>query len=79
MHPVTTQQDSCAACNCPLDSNQDLDNYITGRINEIMGNEPRKQKKNNQDMREGERRDICRECGVRERERERERERILEI
>ena len=45
LHPVTGQQDSCAACNCPLASNQDLDNYITGRINEIMGNEPRKQKR----------------------------------
>ena len=36
------QQDSCAACNCPLDSDMDLDGFVTTRINEIMGNEPRK-------------------------------------
>ena len=45
LSPVTGQQmDSCAACNCPLDSDMDLDSYINARINEIMGNEPRKLK-----------------------------------
>ena len=38
---IAQQQDSCAACNCPLDSDTDLDSYITARINDIMGNEPR--------------------------------------
>ena len=40
--PAIAQQQSCAACNCPLDSDQDLDGYVSSRINEIMGNEPRK-------------------------------------
>jgi hypothetical protein len=45
LSPVTgQQQDSCAACNCPLDSDMDLDSYINARINDIMGNEPRKLK-----------------------------------
>ena len=57
--PVIGQQDSCAACNCPLDSNADLDGYITARINEIMGNEPRK----------------CHEDRNQKRKRERERDR----
>ena len=39
---ATAQQESCAACNCPLDSDQDLDGYITSRINDVMGREPRK-------------------------------------
>ena len=39
---ATAQQESCAACNCPLDSDQDLDGYITSRINDVMGKEPRK-------------------------------------
>ena len=45
LSPVTgQQQNSCAACNCPLDTDMDLDSYINVRINEIMGNEPRKLK-----------------------------------
>ena len=40
--PVTGQQESCAACNCPLNTDQDLDGYVDAKINEIMGNEPRK-------------------------------------
>ena len=36
------QQGSCAACNCPVDTYDDLDAYIATKINEVMGNEPRK-------------------------------------
>lgn len=43
LSPVTDQQqDSCAACNCPLETDMDLDGYVNSRINAILGNEPRK-------------------------------------
>ena len=43
LSPVTgQQQDSCAACNCPLETDMDLDGYVNSRISEILGNEPRK-------------------------------------
>ena len=42
LSPVTAQQQSCAACNCPLDSDEDIDAYIAEKVNDVMGNEPRK-------------------------------------